>query len=383
MICQETPPRSLRPLLLLLFVFLGIGAFLTLGVRGSSLQNSGWLSGELRPAQSGLRLQTSPAQGAMLPGLESVFAPDSALPVAPPPHSQPGQLLKMEKSSRSPLYQPGCTICMSGPNNINWNGGTSSFNYPQISNYRSAGTSGSLRVAYALSTNYPTFGNTIYFYEFSGYVQFNPLQAGYYYSAGNSGALACYQASIPAGTYWMGIGLIEYNAGAWTYTDFGVVTNQVYCNGYSGCTVIAAPTPTPTPYPTPYPTVAPTPTSTPSGGGGSCTPDSLTACLIGGRYRVTSHWRNQYAGGQTKNLAALRLTDATAAFWQADANTFEYLIRFNTATNNGRVWIAIPTFTDVEFWVAVTDTVNGQSKEYHSVPGNQSLIYDPFYFVYP
>ncbi len=114
-----------------------------------------------------------------------------------------------------------------------------------------------------------------------------------------------------------------------------------------------------------------------------CTEDAYTMCLIGGRYRVTSHWKNQYASGATANLFKAKLTDATGAFWIADSNTYEYLIRFNTATNNGRIWIAIPTFTDVEFWMAVTDTLNGQSKEYHSNPGNQTMIYDPYFFVYP
>gem|GEM_PF-2121320 len=117
---------------------------------------------------------------------------------------------------------------------------------------------------------------------------------------------------------------------------------------------------------------------------GSCVEDSLTMCLVNGRYKVTSHWKNQYATPvTTANLSKAKLTDTTGAFWIADASTYEYLIRFNTATNNGRIWVAIPTFTDVEFWVAVTDTVNGQSKEYHSNPGNRTLIYDPSFFVYP
>jgi hypothetical protein len=115
----------------------------------------------------------------------------------------------------------------------------------------------------------------------------------------------------------------------------------------------------------------------------TCTEDMNTMCLVNGRYKVTSHWKNQYAGGVVANLSKAKLTDKEGAFWIADASTHEYLIRFNTATNNGRVWIAIPTFTDVEFWVAVTDTVNGQYKEYHSNPGNQTLIYDPGFFVYP
>jgi sugar lactone lactonase YvrE len=116
---------------------------------------------------------------------------------------------------------------------------------------------------------------------------------------------------------------------------------------------------------------------------GPCVPDAFTACLIGGRYKVTSHWQNQYAGGEVRTLSAAKLTDATAAFWLYDADTYEYLIRINTATDNGFAWIAIPTFTDVEFWIAVTDTVRGLYYEYHSPPGNKTLIYDPYFFVYP
>ena len=114
-----------------------------------------------------------------------------------------------------------------------------------------------------------------------------------------------------------------------------------------------------------------------------CTPDAFTACLIGSRYRVTSHWRNQYAGSQVNTLSAAPLTDGTAAFYLSDADVYEYLIRINTATDNGRAWISIPTFTDVEFWIAVQDMVNGQYDEYHNVPGNRTLIYDPYFFDYP
>jgi hypothetical protein len=106
-------------------------------------------------------------------------------------------------------------------------------------------------------------------------------------------------------------------------------------------------------------------------------------CLVGGRYRVTGRWKNQYAGGAEATLSKAKLTDVTGAFWISDANTYEYMIRVNTATDNGRAWISILTFTDVEFWVAVTDAANGQSKEYHSDPGNRTLIFDPYTFVYP
>ena len=114
-----------------------------------------------------------------------------------------------------------------------------------------------------------------------------------------------------------------------------------------------------------------------------CVEDATTMCMLNGRYKVTSHWKNQYAGGAEANLSKAKLTDVTGAFWFANASTYEYLIRVNTATDNGRAWIAIPTFTSVEFWIAVTDTQTGQYKEYHSSPGNVTLIYDPSYFVFP
>jgi PKD repeat protein len=115
----------------------------------------------------------------------------------------------------------------------------------------------------------------------------------------------------------------------------------------------------------------------------SCFEDASTMCLAGGRYRVSSHWKNQYAGGAVSTLSTTKLTDLTGAFWTLDPATYEYLIRINTATNNGHAWVSIPTFTDVEFWIDVTDTFSGQSKQYHSPPGNKTLIYDPYFFVLP
>ncbi|HQR44651.1 MAG TPA: hypothetical protein PK598_01390 [Thermoanaerobaculia bacterium] len=121
----------------------------------------------------------------------------------------------------------------------------------------------------------------------------------------------------------------------------------------------------------------------PTAGAATCTPNATTVCLIAGRYQVTSHWKNQYAGGQVSTLNVTKRTDATAAFWLTDSNTYEYLIRINTATDNGKAWISIPMFTDVEFWVAVTDVTTGQTFEYHSPAGNRTLIYDPSFFVFP
>jgi hypothetical protein len=281
----------------------------------------------------------------------SVFAPDSALPQAPTTEkSAPAVGLP----GRTSLTQPGCTICLEGAGGVQWVGTSGSYYVDGIGNFRSGGTSGTLDLRIALSSTLPVFGQTISYYTFTDIKQFSPLAAGFHYTNVNSGTVGFYPSLIPAGQYYMFLYLREFQGGStYAYTDFMLMNNRVSCNGAS-CSTVA-----------------------------TCTEDAYTMCLVNGRYRVTSHWRNQYAGGATANLSKAKLTDTMGAFWIADANTYEYLIRFNTATNNGRIWIAIPTFTDVEFWVAVTDTVGGQSKEYHSLPGNQSLIYDPFYFVYP
>ncbi len=269
------------------------------------------------------------------------------------PSSQESNGPSTGSSPRTPLAQTGCTICLTGAGSVSWSGPTGSYHVDGVSNYRASGTSGSLDLRVALSSALPVYGNTITSYSLSDVTSLSPLLAGYQYSNVNSGTVNFFSSSIPPGQYWMFLFLREFQGATWYYQDFMIMNNKVSCNGVS-CSTIS-----------------------------TCVEDAYTMCLVGGRYQVTSHWRNQYAGGATANLYKAKLTDATGAFWIADANTYEYLIRFNTVTNNGRAWIAIPTFTDVEFWVDVTDTVGGQYKEYHSAPGNQTLIYDPYFFVYP
>jgi hypothetical protein len=292
-----------------------------------------------------------------LPAVTTQTAPEfGALPEAAiqRPRSEETGTPSTGFDSRTPLAQSGCTICLTGVGSVSWTGTTGSFHVDGIYNYRASGTSGTLDLRVALWPTAPVFGGTVNYYTFSDVTSFSPLSAGYHYTNVNSGTVNYHPSSIPAGTYFAFLFLREFQSGTlWYYEDFIILNNKVTCNGV-GCSTVAA-----------------------------CVEDAYTMCLVGGRYQVTSHWKNQYAGGAMANLNKAKLTDATGAFWISDANTFEYLIRFNTSTDNGRAWIAIPTFTDVEFWIDVTDTVGGQSKEYHSAPGNQTLIYDPYFFVYP
>jgi hypothetical protein len=260
------------------------------------------------------------------------------------------------RTGRTSLDQTGCTICLGVPASITWNGNSGSFHVDRIANYRSSGFSGPLELKVVLTSALPVFGQTVSSYSFSSALSFSALQAGYQYSPVDSGTISFLGSSIPAGEYWQLLFLRENVSGTLLYTDWILMDKKLTCNG-SVCSLVNPPA--------------------------SCVEDANTMCLVGGRYRATGRWKNQYAGGAQANLAKAKLTDVTGAFWIADANTYEFMIRVNTATNNGRAWISILTFTDVEFWVAVTDVSNGQTKEYHSDPGNRTLIYDPSFFVYP
>lgn len=347
-----------RPVLSVAFAALSLG-IVAMGpsVLASSPENalqleSGAAAGTGRAPQavnSNLRLAGQPSAARQVP--DSVFAPDSALPERRPMESMAPST---GSSRRNALTQPGCDICLIGSGSVQWSGSTGSYHVDEIENDRASGTSGTLDLRVALSSSLPVFGDPITSFTLSDISSFSPLAAGFHYSNVNSGTVNFFPSSIPAGQYWMFLFLREFQGGSNVfYTDFMLMNTKATCNGV-GCT-----------------------TSAP------CTEDAFTMCLVNGRYRVTSHWRNQFAGGATANLSKARLTDTTGAFWIADANTYEYMIRFQPGQSNGRTWIAIPTFTDVEFFVSVTDTIGGQSKEYHSNPGNQSLIYDPFFFVYP
>lgn len=272
----------------------------------------------------------------------SVYKPDSALSYPDPLAFTTGP------SSAAPKRVPALAGGINIEGNVSYSLGatTGFFTADRVSNHRSSGTSGTLRLELWATTVAPAGGSV------SGYRlaidTLGTLQAGYYFYNINSGTFTYTQPA--AGCYNMSLLLTEFDGAGYPYIDYVVFPNRMTFGG---------------------------------GSCNACTEDAYTMCLVGGRYRVTGRWKNQYAGGTQANLSKAKLTDVTGAFWIADANTYEFMVRISTGTDNGRAWVSILTFTDVEFWVAVTDITNGQSKEYHSDPGNRTLIFDPSFFVYP
>ncbi len=294
-----------------------------------------------------------------LPAVSTRMAPDFV--------SAPGSALQGARSEetsspwtgsspRTPLAQTGCTICLTGVGSVAWNGTTGSFHVDGISNYRASGTSGTLDLRVALWPTAPVFGSNVAYYTFSDVRSFSALAAGYHYAPVDSGTVNYYPRAIPAGTYYAFLYLREFQSGTlWYYEDFVIMNNKVTCDGAS-CSTIA-----------------------------TCVEDAYTMCLGSGRYKVTSSWQNQYSHDTVRTpLQKTTFTDVVGSFWM-DSGAYQYFVSVNPATSglNGYTWVAINTFSGVEFWIDVTDTVTGLHKTYHNPPENKTLVEDRSFFPYP
>lgn len=251
------------------------------------------------------------------------------------------------------LYNPQCMMCLSGSASVQWMGSTGSFHVDSMMS-RQTMMSGMMDLRVVLTPMMPVWGQPFSYQDFSDAMTFNPMAPGSQNTV-DSGTMNMYGSSMPPGTYYMLLYMRQQMGmgGMMADADWIVFPKQVTCDG-QGCSVAS-----------------------------TCIEDANAMCMMGGRYRITSYWVDQYAGGAISNLSKTTLTSSTGAFWRFDNSSYEYMVRINTATDNGKAWISIPTFTDVEFFVLVEDLVSGQSKTYHSPPGNKTLIYDPDFFVYP
>ena len=227
---------------------------------------------------------------------DSVFGSDSALPE---PGPMKNKAPAAESFGRNALSQPECFICLDPPETVQWSGGgtSGSFHVDMIFNDRASGTSGPLDLKMILTAALPVWGQNINYYSFSASKTLDPLPSGYYYSPVDSGTVQFFGSLIPAGEYFHLMYLRENVNGTMGYVDWDVMDKKVLCDG-TACHSV-----------------------TPTG----CTEDAYTMCLVNGRYKVTSHWKNQYAVGAGAIAAILwarMLTDTTGAFWFADANTY-------------------------------------------------------------
>lgn len=103
---------------------------------------------------------------------------------------------------------------------------------------------------------------------------------------------------------------------------------------------------------------------------GSCVPDDRGLCLLGDRLRVEVGWKNPHDGGSEGFGWAVFGGDRSGYFWFFDASNTELVVKaLDGSRLNGHLWFFFGALTDLEYWLAVTDTVTGDRQIYYNPPG--------------
>lgn len=108
----------------------------------------------------------------------------------------------------------------------------------------------------------------------------------------------------------------------------------------------------------------------------SCQPDSLTACLLDGRFQV----RVIYENAETSGFAGVMFfdqqratNDQSAFFYFTDPTNFEMGVKMVAGCPlNNQYWFFVSGLTDQEWVVEVYDTSTGAVKYYQNTLGNLS-----------
>lgn len=105
----------------------------------------------------------------------------------------------------------------------------------------------------------------------------------------------------------------------------------------------------------------------------TCVADAFTACLVGGRFKVTFDYRSPQ-GLSSRGRVATAGTDNSALFYFANASNWEMLIKvLDGCPVNQRKWVFYAATTNLDFTLTVTDTTTGQSKAYANPQGQAAL----------
>lgn len=119
-------------------------------------------------------------------------------------------------------------------------------------------------------------------------------------------------------------------------------------------------------------------TATTPGNSGPCVANATTICLLNNRFRVSIDYKNPYSNppGQMGAFVGQRLTPSvpnpdTAIFGFAKPTDVEVVVRIVDARPYApRFDIYYGGLTDVEYWVNVTDTQTGRTRQYYNKTGN-------------
>jgi|GEM_PF-4986515 len=109
-----------------------------------------------------------------------------------------------------------------------------------------------------------------------------------------------------------------------------------------------------------------------TGGSGGCSANATTLCLNGNRFRVTVTWKD-YTNNTGSGTVVPYQTSDSGLFWFFTSTNWEMMVAvLNGCGYNGNYWVYAAAKTDVEYHLIVTDTSNGQTKEYDNTLGTRS-----------
>jgi hypothetical protein len=222
-----------------------------------------------------------------------------------------------------------------------------------ITNTRSSGVSGSLRLQLWATTTVPVFGNTISHFTL-GTFDLSPLTAGFEYNNVDTGFVTF--TPPPTGCYYITLALLEFESTGYFYVDLRTADQGGVPDGsgfdlfsYGGANCSATTT---------------------------CVRDASTACLLNGRFQVNVSYRTSSTSGNAKvmSFAGSRAeSDESAFFWFFAPTNFEMGLKMlNACSVNSRFWVYISGLTDQGWTVNILDTQTGATATYSNNLGHLS-----------
>jgi hypothetical protein len=100
--------------------------------------------------------------------------------------------------------------------------------------------------------------------------------------------------------------------------------------------------------------------------GATCSANAETLCLLGGRYRLTLTWRNQYSGVSGKGKAS-PFSSLAGSFSFDDPNNIELLVK--VLDFGDRILVLYGSLSNLEYRLSVTDLQTNKTKIYVNSPG--------------
>lgn len=100
----------------------------------------------------------------------------------------------------------------------------------------------------------------------------------------------------------------------------------------------------------------------------TCTPDGVTLCLSGGRFRARATWTRPE--GSSGPGHAVPLTGDTGDFWFFNSANIEVIVKvLDGCVPNGHRWVFASGLTNVLATITVTDVLTGVTKSYTNPQG--------------